>query len=163
MRLGDMRNFLTGLILLCCLLPVAAGGMRISSALVPETAQLKNFDNEPLWSFDVRRVNLSQQTYERLPPLIAPDAYPTVPDTAVAKKPNNNPGQISDSSDQISASFLTQEWCRKKYRSYSAIDNTFQPYGGGPRRTCLVPPHLQPDGVQPDTLAGDIDRQITMR
>ena len=31
------------------------------------------------------------------------------------------------------------EWCSARYRSYDPGDNTYQPYGGGPRRTCAAP------------------------
>ncbi|NKL02345.1 hypothetical protein GFM02_29830 [Rhizobium leguminosarum bv. viciae] len=30
------------------------------------------------------------------------------------------------------------DWCARRYRSYSAYDNSFQPYGG-PRRQCYSP------------------------
>lgn len=32
-----------------------------------------------------------------------------------------------------------QEWCGAQYRSYTPTDNTYQPYGSGPRRTCVAP------------------------
>ncbi|WP_426126059.1 BA14K family protein [Pararhizobium sp. PWRC1-1] len=34
---------------------------------------------------------------------------------------------------------MAQEWCGARYRSYDPNDNTYQPYGGGPRRVCAAP------------------------
>lgn len=31
------------------------------------------------------------------------------------------------------------DWCFNKYKSYDAASNTFQPYGGVPRRPCFSP------------------------
>lgn len=31
------------------------------------------------------------------------------------------------------------DWCFNKYQSYDAASNTFQPYGGVPRRPCFSP------------------------
>jgi len=31
------------------------------------------------------------------------------------------------------------QWCYARYRSYRVEDNTYQPYGGGPRRQCKAP------------------------
>jgi hypothetical protein len=43
------------------------------------------------------------------------------------------------STDTSERAYVTQEhvsYCFNRYRSYRPEDNTYQPYGGGPRRQC---------------------------
>ncbi len=54
---------------------------------------------------------------------------------------------ISDNSVSASASGLQAvdqtgghaQWCMERYRSYRIDDNTYQPFDGGPRRSCQSP------------------------
>jgi hypothetical protein len=43
---------------------------------------------------------------------------------------------LVSSDDQYYAADARAEACASRYRSYRASDNTYQPYGGGPRRQC---------------------------
>ncbi|MBB4351157.1 hypothetical protein GGE35_004733 [Rhizobium cellulosilyticum] len=52
-------------------------------------------------------------------------------------KPDVTGAQVAFLSETLSAK--AQEWCGARYRSYNAADNTYQPYGGGPRRACAAP------------------------
>lgn len=68
-----MRELLTNLLLVSCVLPIVAGGMQTSSTLAEPTAPhaFPDLNGEPLWSSEVRRIDLSQQAYERLPSVLS--------------------------------------------------------------------------------------------
>ena len=73
-----MRDLFTNCILIGCLLPITAGAMRVSSDFTTGSdSSTEIVDSEPLWSFEVRRVDPGKQTYERLPSVYAPDAQET--------------------------------------------------------------------------------------
>lgn len=142
-----MRELLTGLVLASCLLPIAAAGMRVSSYLADATAprEFADLNREPLWSSEVRRVDSSLHAYERLPAVLPESTL-----VAEAKREDrgnamlgsaNEPevanGQISRLTETVAAK--AREWCGARYRSYDPADNTYQPYGGGLRRTCSAP------------------------
>ncbi len=146
-----MRELLTSLLLTSCMLPIAAGGMQLSSDFAESgvPGSLVDLNDEPLWSSGVRRVDPSQQAYERLP---ANDVTNNMvgegnltarvkitvggfPDRAHASNgPNAKPDILAD----LQAA-KTREWCSTRYRSYDPDDNSYQPYGGGPRRICAIP------------------------
>jgi hypothetical protein len=48
------------------------------------------------------------------------------------------------------------DWCLARYRSYQVEDNSYQPYGGGPRQEC-VSPAMDTASIQPaaDLFAAD--------
>lgn len=138
-----MRELFTGLLLACCVLPIAIVGMTVSSGLAEASAPNIMWDTnaDPLWSTEVRRVNPSEQDFERLPATLTAN-------TPVAKpKPLKRikmlvQGVLKRAEDSIQlAAQLHQakEWCGARYRSYNPADNTYQPYGGGPRQTCAAP------------------------
>lgn len=142
-----MRELLTGLVLASCLLPIAAAGMRVSSYLAAPIAPHRFADiyGEPLWSPEVRRVDSSLQAYDRLPAVFREN---TLVAEAKAEQRVNVPLSSTNKPDVIGTqvAFLSatlsaraQGWCRARYRSYNAADNTYQPYGGGPRRVCAAP------------------------
>lgn len=43
---------------------------------------------------------------------------------------------VAEQSSSVSASSLHAQNCLKRYRSYRPEDNSYQPYGGGPRKQC---------------------------
>jgi hypothetical protein len=55
--------------------------------------------------------------------------------SAAASEPDADVLLVS-SDDQYYATDARAEACASRYRSYRASDNTYQPYGGGPRRQC---------------------------
>ncbi len=142
-----MRELLTGLVLVSCLLPIAAAGMRVSSHLAAPIAPHRFTDifGEPLWSPEVRRVDPSLQAYDRLPAALPENTL--VAEAKSEQRVNlplsstNKHGvigtQVAFLSETLSAK--AQEWCSARYRSYNAADNTYQPYGRGPRRACAAP------------------------
>ncbi|SFB62861.1 BA14K-like protein [Rhizobium sp. NFR07] len=142
-----MRELLTGLVLASCLLPVAAAGMRVSTYLSEPVAPHEFTDllGEPLWSSEVRRVDPSLQAYERLPAVLATDTLVATarPEESnkvaldLTSKPEVVGDQVAPLADTLAGK--TREWCGARYRSYNPADNTYQPYGGGPRRTCAAP------------------------
>lgn len=142
-----MRELLTGLVLASCLLPIAAAGMRVSSYLAAPVAphQFADIYGEPLWSPDVRRIDTSLQAYERLPAVLPENTLlaeaksgqrVNVPPSST-NKPDVTGAGVAFLSETLSTK--AQEWCGARYRSYNAADNTYQPYGGGPRRACAAP------------------------
>lgn len=142
-----MRELLTGLLLASCLLPIAAAGMRVSSYLTAPIAphQFADIYGEPLWSPEVRRVDTSLQAYERLPAVLPENTLlaeaksgqrVNVPPSST-NKPDVTEARVAFLSETLSTK--AQEWCGARYRSYNAADNTYQPYGGGPRRACAAP------------------------
>lgn len=153
-----MRDLLTSFILIGCLLPVTAGAMRISSGFATSSDDSTEIvDNEPLWSFEVRRVDRGKQAYERLPSIYAPDArvlpanradLSPLPAATISGSPAGN---------ALRASKMQEEWCIKRYRSYDPSNKTYQPFGEGPRRTCVAP--LEDPAVSADFARGGGDAQ----
>lgn len=147
-----MRDLFTGLLLASCLVPFGIGGMKISSYLMeaPAPHSFANLD-APLWASEVKRIDVSQQAYERLPALSAPDtmlAGAGQENRSVRKigygtrdsetTPDGVAGIGATGSGEEVAATVT-DWCGARYRSYDQADNSYQPYGGGPRRICKAP------------------------
>lgn len=143
-----MRELLTGLLLASCLLPVAAGGMKLSSEIAKSAAphSFAGLHDEPLWTSVVRRVDPNQQAYQRLPAAVS--ASTMVAEVKPVERGNVTPGSLEPASASgerdRSPSILpaevqaakAQTWCSARYRSFDPVSNTYQPYGGGPRQTC---------------------------
>lgn len=146
-----MRELFTGLLLASCLLPVAAGGMKLSSEIAQSSAPhaFAGLHDEPLWTSEVKRVDPNRQAYQRLPAALSAN-------TMVAEvKPVGRDDVTLGSSKPASASeeryrspnvdlaemqaAKAQTWCSARYRSFDPVSNTYQPYGGGPRQTCVAP------------------------
>ena len=70
-----MRELFTGLLLASCLLPVAAGGMKLSSEIAQSSAPhaFAGPHDEPLWTSGVKRVDPNRQAYRRLPAAVSAD------------------------------------------------------------------------------------------
>lgn len=153
-----MRDLLTSFIIIGCLLPVTAGAMRISSGFATgSNSSTEIVNSEPLWSFEVRRVDPGKQSYERLPSIYAPDAkvspanranLPPLPAATISGSPTVDVPRVSK---------LQEEWCIKRYRSYDRSNNTYQPSGEGPRRRCVAP--LEDPAVSADIAHGGGDAQ----
>lgn len=141
-----MHELLTGLVLVSCLLPITAAGMRVSSYLAAPAAphEFADHHGEPLWSSEVRRVEQGLQGYERLPSALSANTL-----LAAGKQEERvnvmvgspNRPEVAKGLVGLSKTLSAkeQEWCGARYRSYDPADNTYQPYGGGPRRACAAP------------------------
>lgn len=150
-----MRELFTSLLLASCLLPIAAGGMQLSSDFAEPIAphNFADLDSEPLWPSEVKRVDPTLQAYERLPAAVSAS-------TMVAEAKSTKPVKLTLGANKTEvareqAALLTdlqpaeaQEWCGARYRSYDPADNTYQPYGGGPRRNCAAPVETPTSPVQ---------------
>lgn len=141
-----MRNIVAGLILTGCMLPVAAGAMKIANEFtrITKPHEFASLDSQPLWTSQVVRVDVSQQAYQRVPGTPMPENL-----FAEARGSNEGAGMLgntasaADSHDnQGQIEVAIQEWCSARYRSYDAADNSYQPYGGGPRKPCAAPQEL---------------------
>ncbi|WP_225246264.1 BA14K family protein [Agrobacterium tomkonis] len=132
--------------------------MRISSGFATGSdSSTEIVDSDPLWSFEVRRVYPGKQSYERLPSIYAPDA-----EISPANRANLVPLPVatisgSRTGDVPRVSKLQEDWCIKTYRSYDPSDNTYQPFGEGPRRTCVAP--LEDHTVSSDLADGGGDAE----
>lgn len=138
-----MRELFTGLLLACCVLPIAIGSMTVLSDFAEASAPniLRDTNSDPLWSTEVRRVNPKEQDFERLPATLTANT-PVVKPKPLKRIKMLVQGVVKRADDSIQlASQLHQEkeWCGARYRSYNPADNTYQPYGGGPRQKCASP------------------------
>jgi hypothetical protein len=150
-RLFSMRELLTGLLLASCLLPVAAGGLRLSSEIAqpirPHT--FAGLHEEPLWTSGAKRVDPGRQAYQRLPAAMSPNTMlanvkpvERVNVTLGSSRPANASAEQDASPDILLAEMRAEKehyWCSTRYRSYDPVSNTYQPYRGGPRQTCAAP------------------------
>lgn len=151
-----MRELFTSLLLATCLLPVAAGGLKVASEVAQQSKphSFTNLHDEPLWASEVKRVDRNQQAYQRLPAAqsgntIIAELEPVERTTRTLGSPTD----ISTSDEQntlpksLSAelqALKSREWCSARYRSFDPVSNTYQPYGGGSRQPCLPPTLIVP-------------------
>jgi len=160
-----MRELLTGLLLASCLLPVGAFGLTIASGLSEPDLQpaLVNLQSDALWTSDVRRVDTSQQSYERLPAVMATDTMvaearlPQRQILTVAGSSKHEPPVEQNTTSNVNAQLqaeLAHEWCGARYRSYDPSDNTYQPFGGGSRRVCIAPTETTTTSIEQVTAEG---------
>lgn len=155
-----MRELFTSLLLASCLIPIAAGGMQLTSELMEPSAPhgFADLHSEPLWSSEVKRVDPSSQAYERLPAALSANTMvaevaPVERKTMMLGSRNtadeaSKKGVPSDVLFTQLQSAKAQHWCSTRYRTYDPADNTYQPHGGGPRRNCAVPSEITAPSVQ---------------
>ncbi|MQY46045.1 hypothetical protein GAO09_08225 [Rhizobiales bacterium RZME27] len=146
-----MRELFTSRLLATCLLPVAAGGLKVASEVAQQSKphSFTNLHDEPLWPSEVKRVDRNQQAYQRLPAAqsgntIIAELKPVERTTRTLGSPTD----ITTSDEQntlpksLSAELQASKsrgWCSARYRSFDPVSNTYQPYGGGPRQPCSPP------------------------
>ena len=139
---------------------VIGGVVVASAALSPEEEQPHKFtglDIRDLWTSTPVQLDRSAQNLERLPPrypstvVMTGTAEPvrqTASDTAI-DDPSTRASQtdlgstasISDEGSSVVSEALAPQqlaWCSERYRSYDPSDNSYQPFGGGPRRQCQL-------------------------
>ena len=77
-----------------------------------------------------------------LPPL-PPESIPTDDEWNAAERVHSDPHVIEGASpvgsEAVPAAGSHEEWCANRYRSYSANDNSYQPFDGSSRRACESP------------------------
>ncbi|QCJ00825.1 BA14K family protein [Agrobacterium larrymoorei] len=159
-----MQNFIAGLLLASCAVPLFAGSMTIASSLSHDAPshQFTNLDAEPLWTSEVKRIDVNKQAYERLPAVIAPEtlvaeAKKKAAPSLVASNDETQMQMAQDRDQTFDISEQAKNWCAAKYRSYSAEDNSYQPYGGGDRKPCVAPTEIAgPATIQTAAVSEDI-------
>ena len=152
-----MREVFLPLVRIALLLTLFAGSPGAISSILPEPKphRFDNINAPSLWTVHPVKVDHSAQQFERLPPLnVGPhDVRP-----AQAASDDGSEMQAIDMADDslernaVDHTVVTgavevstdgdgqaaMEWCRHRYRSYRAADNSYQPYNG-PRRQCQPP------------------------
>jgi hypothetical protein len=86
-----------------------------------------------------RRVCVSPYMDAGVGPLEEVSPPPDTDDSYVQDAGDPSFGVEFASTDTSERAYVTQEhvsYCFNRYRSYRPEDNTYQPYGGGPRRQC---------------------------
>jgi hypothetical protein len=142
-------------------LGLVIGGVVVASAMLShekeQPHEFTGLDIRDLWTSKPVQIDRSAQNLERLPPRYANTvvmtgaAEPvrqTASDTAIedpsARASQTVLGSTASISDEGS-SFVSEAlaplqlgWCSERYRSYDPSDNSYQPFGGGPRRQCQL-------------------------
>ncbi|WP_421425233.1 BA14K family protein [Agrobacterium rosae] len=139
-----MRNIIAGVVLTICILPIAAGSMKLATEFTKITPpqEFSDLTSQPLWTVDARRVDVASQNYERIPGILVPEEP-----VASAKISSNifgsksaEEGQTAEAdNDNPRVQLVAQQWCSTRYRSYDRSDNSYQPYGGAARKPCVAP------------------------
>ena len=90
-----------------------------------------------LWPAEPVAVDKASQSFERLPARPAPkeQKVAVMRKAGTGAKPKRPETEVSPRTWKTVAHV---EWCSRRYRSYSAEDNSYRPYGGG-RRACQSP------------------------
>jgi hypothetical protein len=150
-----LRAILLLLTTLVFVIAIFAAGLAITANLIaePETHRFANLDAPDLWTSEPVAIDPQKQHYERIAavPAIAslPAVGPASRDVA-ARNDGVNPAQAIDGvqtaalpRDDVPPAPAVDpahaEWCFDRYRSYAQEDNSYQPYGGGPRQQCQSP------------------------
>ena len=149
-----MRNIIAGVVLTSCILPFAAGSMKLASEFTKPTPpqEFSGLASQPLWTLGARKVDVASQNYERIPGIFIPEKI-----VASAKVSANTIGsnsaeeglRVDAESDTTQVQLVVQEWCSTRYRSYDRSDNSYQPYGGAARKPCVAPAEIISDLQDP--------------
>lgn len=145
----------------CAAVFVVAMGMGVASVALSDPGPHKfSHLDAPLWTTEPVVVDVASQDYTRLPALVASADVPAsgVPETAMVAGHAIDQGDMAVSSANGSdraqgategaqvaalsggaADPLQVQWCSARYRSYRAEDNSYQPYDGSTRRSCVAP------------------------
>lgn len=143
---------------------IMGGVMLASAGFAPEDEphRFTGLDIKDLWTSEPMRIDRSAQNLERLPPRYASHVAMNGPDlqstdrvieiTDARELSNVGEVEMTETSDArlmtagtddagISSMSMNRERvmaCMESYRSYRVSNNTFQPYGGGPREPCQL-------------------------
>ncbi|MFT4002447.1 MAG: BA14K family protein [Rhizobium sp.] len=136
-----MKSILTGLFLAACCLPLMMGACQIVSALGASQSrhEFTNLDS-PLWTNTPIRIDRDHQAYQRLPTLLVAGSNMPSQTNEHAKVETGSFVAVNETQSQlVDAAQAHVSWCRERYSSYRVEDNTYQPFGGGPRQACRSP------------------------
>jgi hypothetical protein len=97
-----------------------------------------------IWTSSPVRVDRANQNFERLaavPSVSAPIPMLAMNDQLTDQSAANQTSLTASASIEVASAVGTpgNEACQRKYRSYRAEDNSYQPLSGGPRRQCDIP------------------------
>jgi hypothetical protein len=113
---------------------------------IRDAAQSEDVDR--LWAVTPRRIDTATQDLERLPPAnpspvdVAPQGVDLTTTASVhpeTMSEDDDPVGKRYAMDETSGGFASRDHvsdCFSRYRSYRLADNSYQPFGGGPRQQC---------------------------
>jgi hypothetical protein len=148
---------------------VFLAGMAFTAYVVaePEPHRFANMDAPDLWTSKPVAIDQQKQHYERVAPAAQLASLPASDDSmatgnATASADKSDTASVDPGVDQMQTGALSAgnekpvaaldpahaDWCFGRYRSYRAEDNTYQPFGGGPRRVCESPWTPMPEDGQ---------------
>jgi hypothetical protein len=133
------------------------GGLMTGTVVVGSARHLEPqaIDTASLWTSKPMKVGREQRVLERLPARRQPETS-GVPDKATKTRSGDADmdlvaADVRNAVDPMTTSATGtagqkvdrqqeahEEWCSRRYASYRAADNTYQPYSGA-RRTCVSP------------------------
>lgn len=152
-----VRAIFTLLSTIACAVTLFAAGLVIVAYATQdyEPHQFAHMEAPDLWTSRPTVVDPAKQNYERIEgPQVAAYVAPTDGDVETASfarteerdvKPRAIPQNAADTVRPVATAANAQldaghvDWCLARYRSYQVEDNSYQPYGGGPRRECVSP------------------------
>lgn len=160
----------------CAVILFAAGLAVVAYAMRDdEPHHFAHMETPDLWTSTPTAVDPAKQDYQRIEGVqVAAYVAPTDGDVETASFARSEERDVqtraiaeseaetvqsvdtaSSGNTQIDAGHV--DWCLARYRSYQVEDNSYQPFGGGPRREC-VSPVMDMVSAQPAIDAFDIDR-----
>lgn len=155
-----MRAILLLLTTLVFAVTVFCTGLAVTAHIIaePEPHRFAHLDTPPLWTSEPVAIDPTKQNYERIAAIPAIASLPPVEtkdQEFAARSAENYPSEtpVDQSVDGAQTSAVLRddmpamaaadpahtEWCFERYRSYNMDDNSYQPYGGGPRAQCRSP------------------------
>ncbi len=173
---------------LVLLMMVFLSGVIITAHVIaePEPHKFANIDTPHLWTSKPKQVSSAARSYERLPsqtpPVTVAEASKDIKATDASAQTLAAPGVAVDDvvtgsvdprAEAVGATATTPDgepegaplidpahaqWCFARYRSYRVEDNSYQPFGGGPRRSCQAPgsPVVERAEAVPERAAADV-------
>jgi len=152
-----VRTILTLVSTIACAVALLAAGLAIVSYVMRdyEPHYFAHMETPDLWTSKPTAVDPARQDYERIEGIkLAAYVAPTDGDVETASFARSEERQVQAAAEnasdetQLADSVATDaaqpdaghvDWCLARYRSYLVEDNSYQPYGGGPRRECVSP------------------------
>ncbi|MCF1475361.1 BA14K family protein [Agrobacterium vitis] len=141
-----MKSILSSLVLSACCVPLVMGAAQVAAAF-NATATSHKFANlnAPLWTNTPIQIDRTNQPYERLPAILAAStetigASQSKTDQVAEARPSTTPDDRQTAMAAIEHARVAR--CQNRYTSYRAEDDTYQPFGGGPRHACEAPQSL---------------------
>lgn len=142
----------------CAVILFAAGLVVVAYATRDyEPHHFAHMETPDLWTSMPTAVDPAKQDYQRIEGLqVAAYVAPTDGDveTASFARSEERDVQTRDTAEDVAEAVQPAQsaatgnaqidaghvdWCFARYRSYQVEDNSYQPYGGGPRRECVSP------------------------